>query len=255
MANKTNPVEFITTNIMIQTNVIYACHTFKVKKLLFLGSSCIYPKLCPQPIKEEYLMTGPLEESNSAYAIAKISGIEMCKSYNKQYNTNYICAMPTNIMGEDDNFNLESSHVIPAMIAKFTIARFENQPNVVLWGTGTPRREILYNRDLAEACLFLMQNYNATPDDCLINIGCGYDFTIKELAEMVKEVVGYTGNIVWDESKPDGTPKKLLDCGKINKLGWNAKHDFINSLRKIYYSYKSTTKYKRDFRVIDNENL
>ena len=238
LANNTNPVSFIIANTLIQTHVIMNASHYRVKKLLFLGSSCIYPKLCQQPIKEEYLMTGALEPTNSAYAVAKISGIEMCKSYNKQFRTNFICAMPTNIFGEKDNFDLEKSHVVPAMIAKFAQAKRNKESSVTLWGTGSPKREILYNRDLAEACLFLMQSYDATPDDCLINIGYGEDFTIKQLAEMVRDASEHQCDIVWDTSKPDGTPRKLLDCNKINNLGWKAKYKVSDMINKVYKDYE-----------------
>jgi len=220
MANKTYPADFIYNNLTIETNVIHSAYAHKVKKLLFLGSSCIYPKLCPQPIKEEYLLTAELEPSNKAYAVAKIAGIIMCQSYNEQYGTNFISLMPTNLYGPNDNFDLENSHVLPAMIRKFHEAKVRNEANVTLWGTGSAKREFLHVDDLAHASLFLMKNYN---DSAIINVGTGEDVSIKELAEMVKNVVGYEGNIIWDTTKPDGTPRKLLDVSKLHSLGW--KHE------------------------------
>ena len=203
LANKTHKADFIYINLQIQNNVIYASYKNDVKKLLFLGSSCIYPKLAAQPIKEEYLMTGPLEETNDAYAIAKIAGIKMCQSFNEQYGTKYISVMPTNLYGQNDNFNLETSHVLPAMIRKFHEAKETNAESVTLWGTGAPMREFLYVDDLADAVVYLMNNYDESE---IVNIGTGIDVTIKELAETIKDIVGFTGEIVWDKSKPDGTP-------------------------------------------------
>lgn len=217
MANKEHPADFIYSNLAIQTNIIHSAFLNNVKKLLFLGSSCIYPKLCPQPIKEEYLMTGPLEPSNQAYAIAKIAGIFMCQSYNEQYGTNFISLMPTNLYGPQDNFDFESAHVMPAMIRKFHEAKLKKEPSVTMWGTGSAKREFLHVDDLAEATLFLMENYN---DSAIINVGTGEDVSIKELAEKVKNVVGYEGEMVWDTTKPDGTPRKLLDVTKLHTLGW-----------------------------------
>ena len=217
LANNTYPADFIYQNLLIETNIVHSAYKNNVTKLLFLGSSCIYPKLAPQPIKEEYLLTGPLEPTNEAYAVAKIAGITMCQSYNKQYGTNYISAMPTNLYGVGDNFDLETSHVLPAMIRKFNDAKVSNNPSMTLWGTGVAKREFLYVDDLARACVFLMESYN---DSSIVNIGTGEDVSIKELAELVKEVVGYTGEIIWDSTKPDGTPRKLLDVSKINNLGW-----------------------------------
>lgn len=217
MANKTYPADFIHSNLIIQTNIIHNAYTHKVKKLLFLGSSCIYPKLCPQPIKEEYLMTGELEPSNKAYALAKIAGIFMCQSYNEQHGTNFVSIMPTNLYGQNDNFDLENSHVMPAMIRKFHEAKINNAPTVIMWGTGSAKREFLHVDDLAEATLFLMENYN---DSEIINVGTGEDVSIKELAEKLKNVVGYEGEILWDTSKPDGTPRKLLDVTKLRSLEW-----------------------------------
>lgn len=217
MANKTYPADFIHQNLVIQTNIIHSAYLSKAKKLLFLGSSCIYPKLCPQPIKEEYLMTGPLESTNSAYALAKIAGIYMCQSYNEQYGTNFISVMPTNLYGPGDNFNLENSHVMPAMIRRFHEAKTKNEPQVTMWGTGSAKREFLHVEDLARACISLMCHYD---DSAVINVGTGEEISIKELALKIKEIVGYNGEIVWDTKKPDGTPRKLLDVSKLHNLGW-----------------------------------
>lgn len=217
MANKTLPADFIYYNLTIQTNIIHNAYVHKTKKLLFLGSSCIYPKLCPQPIKEKYLMTGELEPSNRAYALAKIAGIFMCQSYNEQYGTNFVSLMPTNLYGPNDNFNLLDAHVLPAMMRKFHEAKIEGKTQVTLWGTGSARREFLHVDDLAEACLFLMKTYN---DSSIINIGTGEDVSIKSLAEKIKNIIGYDGEINWDTTKPDGMPRKLLDVNKINTLGW-----------------------------------
>lgn len=219
VANNEFPADFIRDNLMIQTNVIDASYRNQVEKLLFLGSTCIYPKLAPQPLKEEYLLTGPLEPTNDAYALAKIAGIKMCQSYNKQHGTNYISAMPTNLYGENDNFDLQSSHVMPALIRKFHEAKLSNQSSVEVWGTGTPKREFLYSDDLADACVYLMNHYN---EDEIINIGVGEDVSIKELAETVQRVVGFEGELKFDTTKPDGTPRKLVDTTKINQLGWKA---------------------------------
>lgn len=217
MANKTYPADFIQQNLAVQNNIIHNAYLYKTKKLLFLGSSCIYPKLCPQPIKEEYLLTGPLESTNKAYAIAKIAGIIECQSYNEQYDTNFISLMPTNLYGPRDNFDLENSHVVPAMIRKFYDAKMQGAPQVTLWGTGNARREFLYIDDFANAALFLMENYE---DSSIINVGTGEDVTIKELAEKIRDILGYKGEIVWDTTKPDGTPRKLLDVTKLHALGW-----------------------------------
>jgi GDP-L-fucose synthase len=231
-ANNTQSAEFIRDNIMIQTNIINMCYTYSVKKLLFLGSSCIYPKLCPQPIKEEYLLTSSLEESNIGYAIAKISGLIMCRMYNKQYGSNFISAMPTNLYGPNDNFNLKNSHVLPALIRKFHEAKIRGDESIELWGTGTAKREFLFVDDLSEALVFLMNNYN----DCKehINIGMGEDIIIKDLANLIKEIVDYDGKIFWNVDYPDGTPQKLLDVSKINNLGWKAKIPLEDGLRKTY---------------------
>lgn len=219
-ANDNYPAEFLYDNLMIQNNVIHNSYLNNVKKLLFLGSSCIYPKFSAQPIKEEYLLTGILEPTNEAYAIAKIAGVEMCKFYKKQYGCHFISGMPTNLYGINDNFDLNNSHVLPALLRKFIEAKNSNQPNVSIWGSGSPRREFLFVDDLAKACLFLMQSYNDLEP---INIGTGVDISIKELALTLKKIVGFEGDLVFDDTKPDGTPKKLLDVSKINQLGW--KHE------------------------------
>ncbi len=228
-ANSTYPAEFIYDNMMIQNNVIHAAYLNKVEKLFFLGSSCIYPKLAPQPLKEEYLLTGALEPTNEAYAIAKISGLKMCEFYKKQYGCNFISAMPTNLYGINDNFNLQNSHVLPALLRKFIEAKQNNASEVVVWGSGTPMREFLFVDDLAEACVFLMQNYNEAET---VNIGTGEDVTIKELAETIKNTVGFEGELVFDTTKPDGTPRKLLDVSKINNLGWKHKVNLQEGIEK-----------------------
>lgn len=236
MANKTYPADFIYQNLQIQNNVIENSRNNDVKKLLFLGSSCIYPKMASQPIKEEYLMTGPLEPSNDAYALAKIAGIKMCQSYNTQHGTNYISVMPTNLYGINDNFDLETSHVLPAMIRRFDEAKANNLPSVTLWGSGTPMREFLYVDDLAEACVHLMQTYDHSNE--IVNIGTGEDVTIKELAETVADIVGYTGTLEWDTTKPDGTPRKLLDVSKLHSLGFKHKTSLSDGIKKTYEWYK-----------------
>jgi len=248
IANNTYPAEFIYTNLMIQTCILHAAYMSGVKKLLFLGSSCIYPKFAPQPIKEEYLLTGELEPTNEPYAVAKIAGIKMCQAYNRQYGTNFISAMPTNLYGPNDNFDLETSHVLPAMIRKFHEAKSleseqpgpELQP-VVLWGTGSPHREFLHVDDLADACIFLMENYDIEPgiDPGLINIGTGKDITIRELAEMIRETVGFKGGIRWDTSRPDGTPRKLLDVTKLKSLGWRPKIGLKQGIKQTYDWYRT----------------
>ncbi len=237
VANSEFPADFIYQNLVIQNNIIHNAYLSTVKKLLFLGSSCIYPKFAKQPIKEDSLLTGALEETNDAYAIAKIAGIKMCQSYNKQYGTNFILAMPTNLYGPGDNFDLKTSHVLPAMIRKFDDAKNSNSKEVILWGTGKPKREFLFVDDLAEALVFLMKNYNSGE---IINIGTGTDLTIKSLAELIKKIVEFGGKIIWDKTKPDGTPRKLLNVKKINKLGWIAKTDLENGIRKVYLKYKNT---------------
>lgn len=234
MANKTHPADFIRDNLIIQNNIIDNAHKNKVKKLLFLGSSCIYPKLAPQPIKEEYLLTGALEPTNDAYAIAKIAGIMMCQSYRKQYGDNFISVMPTNLYGINDNFDLETSHVLPALIRRFHEAKISNSPTVTLWGSGSPMREFLYVDDLASACLHLMETYN---EGEIVNIGTGKDITIRELAETIQEVVGYKGKIEWDTSKPDGTPRKLLDVSKLHTLGFHHTTELKEGITSTYNWY------------------
>ena len=230
-ANNTHGADFISENLTIQSNIIEASHDFGVKKLLFLGSSCVYPKLCPQPIKEEYLLTSELEETNIGYSVAKIAGLIMCRLYRKQYGDNFISAMPTNLYGPNDNFNLESGHVLPALLRKFHEAKVNNIPEVELWGTGSPKREFLFIDDLVEALIFLMNNYN---EDQHINIGTGNDVTIKELARIIKDIVGYEGLIKWNPAYPDGTPRKLLDVTKINNMGWTAKTSLQEGIEKTY---------------------
>ncbi len=216
-ANNTYRAEFIYDNLMIEANIIHTAYLNNVTKLLFLGSSCIYPKMAPQPLKEEYLLSGYLEPTNQPYAIAKIAGIEMCDSYRVQYGCNFISAMPTNLYGTNDNYHPENSHVLPALIRRIVLAKKNNEPNVTIWGTGTPRREFLHVDDLADACYFLLQNYN---EQGLVNIGCGIDVSIKDLAELIVAEVGYAGQLIFDTTKPDGTPRKLMDTSKINNLGW-----------------------------------
>ncbi len=233
-ANSHYPAEFIYDNLTIQLNIIHNAYLSGAKKLLFLGSSCIYPKFAPQPMKEDYLLTGILEPTNEPYAVGKIAGIKMCEAYNRQYGTNFIPVMPTNLYGPNDNFDLENSHVLPALIRKFHEAKVSGAPSVVVWGTGSPRREFLHVDDLADACLFLMQSYN---DSELINIGIGEDLTIKELALLVKDVVGFEGELVFDDSKPDGTPRKLLDVSKLDSLGWKAKISLREGIEQTYRWY------------------
>nr|WP_306556630.1 GDP-L-fucose synthase [Mesotoga sp. H07.pep.5.3] len=230
-ANSTFPADFIYINLMIECNVIKASHEFGVKKLLFLGSSCIYPKMALQPIKEEYLLSGYLEETNEPYALAKISGMKMCQYFNKQYGTNFISVMPTNLYGPNDNFDPNTSHVLPALIRKFHEAKVNNAPYVEIWGTGTPRREFLFVDDLADACLFLMKNYSGND---FFNVGTGEDVTIRELAELIEEVVGYKGELKFDTSKPDGTPRKLLDVTRIHKAGWRHRTELKGGLESTY---------------------
>ena len=241
LANDTYPADFIRENLAIESNVIDASYRNGVKRLLFLGSSCIYPKLCPQPIKEEYMLTGPLEPTNRPYAVAKIAGIEMCWSYNRQYGTQFLSAMPTNIYGPGDNFHASNSHVLPAMIRKVVQAKLTGAHQLEVWGTGTPRREFLYSDDLAEACLFLMNlredvfSRLLTADvPPLINVGTGEDVTIRELAEMVSSVLGFDGELVFDPSKPDGTPRKLLDVSRMAALGWKARTSLADGIRLTY---------------------
>ncbi len=232
LANDQYPADFIYENLMIQNNVIKAAHDFNAKKLLFLGSTCIYPKNAPQPIKEEYLLSGFLEPTNEAYAIAKIAGLEMCKFFKRQYGDNFISCMPTNLYGPYDNFDLKSSHVLPALIRKFHEAKKEGKPSVEVWGTGTPLREFLHVDDMADACIFLMENYNGEEH---VNIGTGEEVSIKQLAETVKEIIGYKGQLLFNSDKPDGTPRKLTDITKLHELGW--KHS-INLKEGIEDSYK-----------------
>lgn len=234
LANSTFPAEFIYNNLAIQTNIIHSSYLYKVKKLLFLGSSCIYPRECPQPMKEGYLLSGYLEQTNEPYAIAKIAGIKMCQSYNRQYGTCFISVMPTNLYGPNDNFNLETSHVLPALIRKFHEAKIESRKEVEVWGTGTPKREFLYVDDLADACVYLMNNYN---DSEIVNIGVGKDLTILDLAKLVARVVGFEGAIKLDPSKPDGTLVKRLDVSKLTELGWQAGTPIEEGIRQTYKWY------------------
>ena len=237
LANSTYPAEFIYENLMIEANVIHAAYTHGVKKLLFLGSSCIFPRLAPQPLKEEYLLTGELEVTNEAYAVAKIAGIRMCKHYNQQYGTNFISVMPTNLYGHGDNYDLETSHVMAALIRKFHEAKVNDALQVVVWGTGVPRREFLHVDDMADACVHLMENYDAADIGEFVNIGVGEDLTIRELAELIRDIVGYEGKIVYDTSKSDGTPQKLLDVMKLNRLGWKAKISLRDGIEQAYGWY------------------
>jgi GDP-L-fucose synthase len=230
-ANDTYPVDFIVNNLAIELNVISAAHRHGVSRLMFLGSSCIYPKLCPQPIREDYLLTGSLEPTNEPYAVAKIAGIKMCEAYNRQYETSYVSVMPTNLYGPNDNFDLQNSHVLPALIRKFHEAKIRNDSSVIVWGTGTPRREFLYVDDMADACVHIM-NQKDVKD--IVNIGVGEDVTIRELAELVSRIVGYEGELVFDANKPDGTPRKLLDVSRLNSLGWNAKTSLEDGIFKTY---------------------
>lgn len=234
LANSTRPAEFLYDNLMIETNIIHAAYRTGAKKLLFLGSTCIYPKHAQQPIKEDSLLTGELEPTNEAYAIAKIAGIELCKFYNTQYGTDYIAVMPTNLYGPNDNFDLQSSHVLPALLRKFHEAKTAGSPQVVVWGTGTPIREFLHVNDMADACIFLMRNYSGTP---IVNIGTGEGITIRELAGQIREVVGYEGEIVFDPAKPDGTPIKVSDITRIRALGWSPKLPLRDGLKKTYEWY------------------
>ncbi|TAH24888.1 MAG: GDP-L-fucose synthase [Cytophagales bacterium] len=231
LANNTYRGEFIYDNLMIQSNVIHAAYLNNVEKLMFLGSSCIYPKMAPQPLKEESLLTGILEATNEPYAIAKIAGIKMCEAYRRQYGCNFISVMPTNLYGPNDNYDLNNSHVLPALIRKFHEAKINQKPEVVIWGTGTPKREFLYVDDLADACFFLMNEYN---DIGFLNIGTGEDLSIKDLALMVKEVVGFEGDLVFDTSKPDGTLRKLMDVSKLHQLGWKHKVELKEGITKVY---------------------
>jgi GDP-L-fucose synthase len=245
LANDSYPADFLRENLKIQTNVIESAHRAGVKRLLFLGSTCIYPKLCPQPIREEYLLTGPLEPTNRAYALAKIAGIEMCWSYNRQYGTHYLAAMPTNLYGSGDNFDLKTSHVLPALMRKAVEAKASGAEEMSVWGSGTPRREFLYSDDLAEACIFLMNLEDARfaslltrEEPPLINIGTGVDLSIRELAELICRVVGFEGKLNFDPTQPDGTPRKLCDVSKINALGWHANTNLEEGIRRTLESAK-----------------
>jgi GDP-L-fucose synthase len=236
LANNTFRADFIYENIMIQSNIIHSSYATGVKKLMFLGSSCIYPKLAPQPLKEDYLLTGLLEPTNEPYAIAKIAGIKMCDAYRSQYGCDFISVMPTNLYGPNDNYDLQNAHVLPSLVRKFHEAKINNSPEVSLWGTGLPKREFLHADDLADACVFLMNTYS---DEGLVNIGTGEDISISDLALMIKEVVGYEGAIVYDASKPDGTPRKLMDVSKLSKLGWNYTISLKKGLEMVYQEYQS----------------
>lgn len=236
-ANQSFPADFIYQNIVVQSNVIHSAYATGVKKLLFLGSSCIYPKLAPQPMKEEYLLTGLLEPTNEPYAIAKIAGIKMCDAYRAQYGCNFISVMPTNLYGPNDNYDLQNAHVLPTLIRKFHEAKQNGDPAVTIWGTGTPMREFLHADDLADACCFLMENYN---QEGLVNIGTGEDVTITQLALLIKEVVGYEGDLIYDASKPDGTPRKLMDVSKLTNLGWKYSIELKDGLKQVYNDYKNS---------------
>jgi GDP-L-fucose synthase len=239
-ANNTYRANFIYDNLMIETNIIHSAYLNGVKKLLFLGSSCIYPKMAQQPLKEEYLLSGYLESTNQPYAVAKIAGIELCDSYRAQYGCNFISAMPTNLYGPNDNYDLNNSHVLPALLRKFITAKQKNERNVSIWGTGNPKREFLYVDDLAEACLFLLLNYN---ESGIVNIGTGVDISINELALLIKDVVDYRGDLIFDHTKPDGTPRKLLDVSKINNLGWKYKTDLKSGLELVFDQLKQVSQF------------
>ena len=249
LANSLYPGEFIYENLMIQSNIIHWSQRTGVNRLLFLGSSCIYPRLAPQPMKEEYLLTGPLEPTNDAYAVAKIAGIKMCESYNRQFGTSYLAVMPTNLFGPGDNFDLENSHVLPALIRKFYEAKESGASSVTVWGTGSPKREFLHVEDMADGCLHLLGLENEiykklvlSLEPCLINIGMGKDISIRELADLVKEIVRFEGNIVFDTGKPDGTPQKLLDVSRMDELGWNAKISLREGIERTHEFYKEQVK-------------
>lgn len=242
LANNTYPAQFIYENLQIQNNIIHNAYLNNAKKLLFLGSSCIYPKMCPQPIKEEYLLTSAFESTNEPYAIAKIAGIKMCQSYNRQYGTNFIAVMPTNLYGPGDNFDLNNSHVMPALIRKFYEAKIRGDKKVIAWGTGSPMREFLHVDDMADGCLFMMNNFNPTKEqnkkgEIFYNLGTGEDVTIKELTELIKKVTEFKEEIIWDITKPDGTPRKLLDMTKLHKMGWRHKIKLENGIRETYKWY------------------
>ncbi|MGB8339834.1 MAG: GDP-L-fucose synthase [Burkholderiales bacterium] len=239
-ANSIYRADFIYQNLMIEANIIHAAYKNNVKKLMFLGSSCIYPKLAPQPMKEEHLLTGLLEPTNEPYAIAKIAGIKLCGAYNAQYGTNYISVMPTNMYGPGDNYDLNNSHVLPALMRKMHEAKQRGDKEVVVWGTGSPRREFLYSDDLADACVFLMERHDAKAVGEFVNVGVGHDITIKELADLVAQTVGFKGKLVFDTSKPDGTPQKLLDVTRLKNLGWQAKVSLQEGLKKAYQDFRQT---------------
>ena len=241
-ANSTYPADFIYDNLLIQGNVINAAYRYGAEKLLFLGSSCIYPRLCPQPMKEEYLLTGPLEPTNESYAVAKIAGIKLCQAYNRQYGTRFISVMPTNLYGPNDNYHPLNSHVLPALIRRFHEAKTEGHPEVTAWGTGAPRREFLYSEDMADACVYLMNRYEGNE---IVNIGCGQDRTISELTELVAATVGYKGQIVWDHTKPDGMPRKLLDVTRLHGLGWNKYTPIETGLALAYRDYLENQNIKK----------
>src|SRR5664280_784665 len=234
LANSTKPAQFLFENLQIQNHLIDGAFRAGVKKLLFLGSSCIYPRLAPQPLKEEYLLTGPLEPTNEWYAVAKIAGIKMCQAYRRQYGSDFVSAMPTNMYGPNDNYDLQNSHVLPALIRKFHEAKAANAPSVTCWGTGSPLREFLYSDDLARACVFLLENYS---EEQFINVGSGGEVTVRELAETIKRVVGFTGQIVWDKSKPDGTPRKLMDSSRLLALGWRPQVGLEAGVRLAYEDF------------------
>jgi len=241
-ANNTSPADFAWDNMQVQCNVIKCCHDYKVKKLLFLGSTCIYPKMAAQPIVEDALLTGPLEQTNEAYAIAKISGMQMCKYFKRQYGDNFISCMPTNLYGPHDNYDLKGSHVLPAMIRKFHEAKLQNAGSVELWGTGSPLREFLYVDDMADACVFLLENYDGEQH---VNIGTGKELTIRELAELVKKTVGFEGEIVWNSSMPDGTPRKLTDVTKLHELGWTHKVELEEGVKLAYEWFRENVDHAR----------
>jgi GDP-L-fucose synthase len=241
VANNTWRADFLYDNLMIESNVIHQAHKNAVTKLLFLGSSCIYPKLAPQPLKEEYLLSGSLERTNEPYAIAKIAGLKLCEAYHDQYGCNFISAMPTNLYGPNDNYDLQSSHVLPALLRKFHEAKESGSSQVVIWGTGSPLREFMHADDLADACVYLMKHYN---DKTPVNVGVGEDISIIQLAELIKELVGYKGRIVLDATKPDGTPRKILDVSKLHSLGWKHKISLKEGLRLVYEEYKTTIQVK-----------
>lgn len=257
VANDRYPADFIYTNLMIQSNIIHQAWLTGVKRLLFLGSSCIYPKLAPQPLKEEYLLTGPLEPTNDAYAVAKIAGVKMCQSYNRQHGTRFIAAMPTNLYGINDNFNLETSHVLPALLRKFHEAKLAGDAEVTIWGSGAPYREFIFVDDVAEACLFLMtlsgEPFNALLDDgkapALVNVGSGRELTIRDLALTIQKIVGFKGELRFDASKPDGTPRKLTDVSKIHSLGWRHTVDLEEGIRRTYEWYLGTLEQRGEIRL------